>query len=238
MPTTVLLLLSAAGIAFLHTLAGPDHYLPFAGMARAFSWSRRRTLAITLGCGLAHVLSSALLGIVGIVLGLGISNLQGIESVRGQYAAWALTAFGLLYAAWGLRRGMRNRPHRHVHVHDDGLLHSHTHVHQQEHLHAHAEGHGDPRRLAPWMLFAIFLLGPCEPLIPLVMFPAARHDWTAVMAVTLVFGVVTLLTMAGAVLACRAGMRRIRIAPLERYAHAFAGSVVAMCGLSILLLGL
>ncbi len=106
-PETSLLLLTAAGVAVIHTLAGPDHYLPFAGMARAFSWSSRRTLAITLLCGAGHVLSSALLGLVGIALGLGLASLQAVESARGQYAAWALVTLSLLYTTWGIRRAVR-----------------------------------------------------------------------------------------------------------------------------------
>ena len=34
-PEILLLLTSAAGIAFVHTLLGPDHYLPFVSMAVA-----------------------------------------------------------------------------------------------------------------------------------------------------------------------------------------------------------
>ncbi len=232
---TSVLLFTAASIAVIHTLAGPDHYLPFAGMARAFSWSSRRTIAITLLCGTGHVLSSALLGIVGIALGLGLASLQAVESARGQYAAWALVAFGFLYAAWGIRRAIRYRAHEHTHVHADGMLHSHHHVHESNHLHVHSDAL-DAKKMTPWLLFTVFLLGPCEPLIPLVMYPAARHQWAAVGLVTLVFGVITLLTMTAAVFACRWGLRQVPVANLPRYSHAMAGSVIALCGMAILLL--
>jgi nickel/cobalt exporter len=234
--STSLLLLTAASIALIHTLVGPDHYLPFAGMARAFSWSRQRTVAITLLCGLGHVLSSALLGLVGIALGLGLASLQAIESARGHFAAWALTAFGLLYCAWGLRRAMRHQPHGHAHAHADGTIHAHTHIHEHDHLHVHAQEGDGAAKLTPWLLFTVFLLGPCEPLIPLVMYPAAKHDWMGVGLVTLVFGLVTLLTMTAAVLSCAAGLRQVRVAHLERYSHALAGSVIALCGFAILAL--
>ena len=57
----VLLLLGAAvSVAFVHTVAGPDHYLPFVAMARAGSWSRARTIWITALCGLGHDGSSLL----------------------------------------------------------------------------------------------------------------------------------------------------------------------------------
>ena len=38
-PETTVLALTAAAIAFVHTLLGPDHYLPFVAMAKARGWS-------------------------------------------------------------------------------------------------------------------------------------------------------------------------------------------------------
>ncbi len=55
---------TAASIGLLHTLLGPDHYLPFIVMSRARRWTMTRTALITLACGIGHVLSSVLLGLV------------------------------------------------------------------------------------------------------------------------------------------------------------------------------
>lgn len=228
-----LLLATAAGVACAHTLLGVDHYLPFAGMARAFHWSRGKLLAITLLCGVGHVLSSAVLGLVGIAAGITLASLRSIESTRGQIAAWGLLAFGLVYFAWGMRRALRHRPHQHPHVHQDGTLHTHTHVHEHEHLHVHQHAGQTPRSVTPWMLFTLFLLGPCEPLIPLLMVPAAQKSWLGVGLVILVFGVFTLVTMAAGALACASGMRLLPVQTLERYAHALAGAIITLCGVAI-----
>ena len=228
-----LLLLTAAGVAAAHTLLGVDHYLPFAGMARAFRWSRGKLLAITLLCGVGHVLSSAALGLVGIAMGITLASLRSIESTRGQIAAWGLLAFGLVYFAWGVRRAFRHRPHDHLHVHENGTVHTHTHVHEHEHLHVHTTPGQAARSVTPWMLFTLFLLGPCEPLIPLLMVPAAQKSWLGVGLVTLVFGVVTLITMAAGALACASGMQLLPVQTLERYAHALAGAIVTLCGVAI-----
>ena len=64
-----ILLLTAASIAFLHTILGPDHYLVFTAMGKARSWSLNKTLRITLFCGLGHILGSVVIGVVGIILG-------------------------------------------------------------------------------------------------------------------------------------------------------------------------
>ena len=49
MPVDIgLLVLTAASIGFVHTLLGPDHYLPFVAMGAARRWSTRKTLWITI----------------------------------------------------------------------------------------------------------------------------------------------------------------------------------------------
>lgn len=234
-PELAMLTLSAATIAFVHTLLGPDHYLPFIAMARARDWSMRRTLRITLLCGAGHLAGSVALGLVGIAIGTQLASLEWLESMRGDLAAWLLVGFGLAYTAWGLRQALRNRPHTHWHEHG-GVVHRHEHTHQSDHAHVH-EAAGRQASITPWVIFVIFVLGPCEPLIPLLMYPAARESLPGVLLVTIVFGVVTVATMLTAVWLALRGLDRLRLPRLERYAHALAGGTVLACGLAIVLLG-
>ena len=92
METTTLAALTAtaAFLGFLHTLTGPDHYLPFVAMARAGRWSLRKTLLVTLTCGLGHVLGSVVLGMLGVALGLAVTGLEWLEGMRGSLAGWML----------------------------------------------------------------------------------------------------------------------------------------------------
>jgi ABC-type nickel/cobalt efflux system permease component RcnA len=103
-----------------------------------------------------------------------VENLAGVESARGRVAAWLLIVFGLVYLIWGLRRVHRSQPHEHSHAHVTGEQrdHAHPHVHFGEHTHVHDLQ--AVKSLTPWILFTIFVFGPCDPLIPLVMYPAAR----------------------------------------------------------------
>ena len=232
----ILLLTTALSVGVLHTLLGPDHYLPFVAMARVGEWSRRKTLLVTGLCGVGHVAGSVGLGLVGIAFGLSLSRLAAFESSRGAVAAWALIAFGLLYTVWGLRRAARGHTHTHVHAHENGTLHLHEHAHQGAHLHPHAEK--AERSLTPWVLFVIFLLGPCEALIPLLMFPAATESVGALLLVTGTFGVATVGTMLGAVFAGIEGVQRLPFRGMERHAHTFAGLTILLCGVAIQFLGL
>lgn len=235
-PEITMLALSAAAIAFAHTVLGPDHYLPFVAMAKARGWSMAKTVRITLFCGAGHLAGSLVLGLVGITVGVQLSSLNWLEGVRGNLAAWMLIGFGLAYTAWGLRQAHRNRPHTHWH-HHDGVSHLHEHRHQETHAHVHDRVAGS-RSLTPWVIFVIFVLGPCEPLIPLLMYPAARESITGVIVVTVVFGLVTVLTMSLAVAIALLGLRTIKVSKLAPYGHAVAGSTILACGLGIALLGL
>lgn len=210
---------AAAGVAFLHTLLGPDHFLPFVMLARARGWRPARALAITALCGAGHVLASVALGGIGIAAGWSFGRLESAETGRGPWAAWALAAFGVAYLLWGVRLAWRRRHRLEFHRHAVELREA-----------------GD--RGVFWVLFAIFVLGPCEPLIPLFLLPASRSDWPLAVATAAVFGAVTVVTMLALVAAALAGARALRLGPLERWAEALAGGVIAASGLAIVGLGL
>lgn len=235
-PSTTILLVSALSIGVFHTLLGPDHYIPFVAMARVGEWSRRKALMVTALCGVGHVAGSVILGMVGIAFGFSLSRLEVFESTRGSVAAWALMVFGALYAVWGIRRAMRGKTHSHLHAHPNGTFHQHEHAHGGEHLHPHPQQTGS--KMTPWVLFVIFLLGPCEALIPLLMVPAATESWSTLLLVTGTFGAATVLTMVGLVFASLEGLQRVRLPRAQRYGHALAGIVILLCGVAIEFIGL
>ena len=238
-PESLVLCWTAAAIAFVHTLLGPDHYLPFVALAKSRGWSAGKTLRMTLLCGSGHIVGSVLLGIIGIYASIQLGALEWVEGWRGELAAWALLSFGLVYMAWGLRRAWRNKPHVHWHCHG-GERHAHVHTHHGDHAHVHTAGDaaGTQRSPAAWAIFIVFVLGPCEPLIPLLMFPAAKESVAGLAAVTGVFALVTVLTMLAAVMIAIWGLRAVRLPAMERFSDAIAGGTIALCGLSIAVLGL
>jgi nickel/cobalt exporter len=227
---------TAAGVGFIHTVIGPDHYVPFIAMSRARNWPLPKTLFISFFSGLGHVLSSVILGFVGLAFGLAVSKLEHAESARASAATWLLIGFGFAYFIWGLHRAIRNRPHRHVHVHGDGRLHEHEHGHEAEHVHVH-DGRARAN-ITPWILFTVFVFGPCEPLIPLVMYPAAKHNLAGVAFVTVAFGFTTILTMLSIIAAASWGFGFLSLGRLERYSHALAGAMILFSGLAVRFLGL
>jgi nickel/cobalt exporter len=228
-----LLAITAASIGFIHTILGPDHYVPFVVMAKSGKWSGLKTAIITFFCGIGHVGSSVILGFIGIALGIAVTSLESVESTRGNIAAWALIAFGLVYMVWGIRKAIKNKPHGHLHF---GKTIIHTDPDSNaDHVHSLNE---EKPNLTPWILFTVFVFGPCEPLIPLVMYPAAKNNIAGVVVVASVFSAVTIGTMMITVLSLRAGIILLPLRNLERFMHAIAGAVILLCGVSIKFLGL
>lgn len=230
------LLSTTASIAIIHTLAGPDHYLPFIAISKARNWSLKRTVIFTFLCGLGHVGSSVLLGIIGVATGIAISHIELWEGQRGSIVSVLLMTFGLGYFIWGAIRAIQNKPHTHLHVHDNGEQHEHSHSIDTIHVHEHPEE--KKRNITPWILFTIFIFGPCEPLIPLVMYPAAESNYWLLTAVTALFAIITIGTMITLVVLANRGFHFLNLKKAVRYAHAIAGFIILLCGIGMVFLGL
>jgi ABC-type nickel/cobalt efflux system permease component RcnA len=245
-----MLFITAITVGLVHTLIGPDHYVPFIVIGRARRWGWGRLMLLTFACGLGHVLSSVVIGLVGVALGESLTRVQGVEEARGEWAGWALILFGLGYGFWGLWRAMRKKHGAHVHLHLDGTIHRHGHEHATQgehspvHEHAHSVTHPEPsepapwKSLTPWVLFVIFVLGPCEPLIPLFFASALSGSWHEVLLVTVGYSAATLFAMHALVSAFWLGLQKVSLGPLERFSHALAGCVVLLSGVGMVFFGL
>lgn len=241
MENELLLLWGAASIALVHTLLGPDHYLPFVAVGKARGWSLSKISGVTLLCGLGHSVGSILLGFFGVYASGYVTELLNIESIRGDVAAWSLLCFGILYAAWGIRKSINDKSHAHWHTHADGMRHNHPHSHKNSHAHVHAEKAEQKMSMkifAPWALFIIFVLGPCEPLIPLMMVPAAAGNYMGVVMTVGVFTAVTIATMMTVVMLSSWGLKSVSFSGLKKYSHVFAGSTISLCAFGMLAFGL
>ncbi|MFP4025645.1 MAG: sulfite exporter TauE/SafE family protein [Thiohalospira sp.] len=233
---SAVLYLTAASIGFFHTLLGPDHYVPFIVISKARKWSLTKTNFITFLCGLGHVGSSVLIGFIGIMLGVAVNKIIPIESTRGSVAAWLMIAFGLAYFIWGLRKSIKQKVHTHKHEHSDGTVHAHKHSHFNEHSHVHDKK--GLKELTPWILFTIFIFGPCEPFIPILLYPAAQNNIFDVVMVTIIFSTITIGTMMAIVTLSTVGIKFIPKLNVERFMHAIAGATILLCGVGIEFLGL
>ena len=107
MSDTLFIAGSAASIGFVHTILGPDHYLPLVAMAKTNGWSAPKTASYVTVCGIIHLLGTLLVGGLAIVLGLAFLNLETVQSLRADFAGWFLLCFGAIYFAWGIHWAKR-----------------------------------------------------------------------------------------------------------------------------------
>jgi threonine/homoserine/homoserine lactone efflux protein len=229
--TTITALLTAAIITgVIHTAAGPDHYLPFIAISKSRGYGHLKTILWTVVCGIGHVGSSMLIAL-GFMLFADLLNrtrLEWLEEWRSDIAAYAMIGMGAALLLHSLYGRWRHRPRTHSHVHADGTVVHHTHAPAE----IHANG-----KLSYWVVFIIFVLGPCEAMLPLLTASAA-FGAASVVWVSLVFSLATIATMVGLVVAGRFGLNMLRFPWLEKYAPEIAGCTVMACGLAIVCLGL
>jgi sulfite exporter TauE/SafE len=225
-----LLLITAATLGFVHTALGPDHYLPFIVLSKARNWSQTKTLWLTFIGGVGHISGSVVLGILGVALGISVHKLEAIEAHRGNLVGWMLIAFGVFYSLYGIYKYLKNGGHSHLpHFLLPKKIRGLHHLPMSE----DEPQKEDVTRLTPWILFLIFVFGPCEVLIPLLMYPAAEHNVLGVIAVTVIFGAGTILTMLTVVFLGYKGSTLIKIRNREKYLHLAAGVIILIAGLGV-----
>ena len=101
------ILLGAFVLSLLHALI-PSHWLPFITIGKTERWTERRTLAVTGLAGLAHTISTTLLGTI-----VGLAGYQLSESYH-ELAESVIPAVLLMLGLWYLMQHLR---HSHAHDH-------------------------------------------------------------------------------------------------------------------------
>ncbi|MEZ0542732.1 hypothetical protein [Fibrella arboris] len=176
------LLAGSLTLSLLHALI-PSHWLPFVTIGRAEGWSLRQTLTVTAIAGLAHTVSTTLLGV--------LVSLAGWQLAEN-YHDLSERAIPLLLLALGLWYLMQHLRHRHVHDHFD-------------------TGAARKARSFPALLLSLGLamfLSPCLE-IEAYFLSAGAKGWAAVALVALIYNVITLTGMLLMVALGRKSLQRV-----------------------------
>jgi nickel/cobalt transporter (NicO) family protein len=188
---------------------------------------------ITLLSGIGHVGSSVVIGILGIALGVSLNKLTFIEEFRGNIVALLLIAFGLGYTMYGFYKFLKNGGHYHL---PDFL--TPQRVREIKHQVSHGlEESVDDAKLTPWILFIIFVFGPCEVLISMLFIPAVQKSVYGIASVATCFGMATIVTMMFIVYLGHIGTSFLKFKSKEKYMHLLAGLVILIAGLGMQFLG-
>lgn len=159
--------------AVIHTIMGPDHYLPFIAIAKIRKYSLKKTRFWTFICGVGHILSALGIAMVFMYFSQWLSeeNFIWIEDNRSNIAAYTLIGLGAAYLIWSVR-------------------HRWQHKHQQEHGHLmQLEANGN---ISVWVLFCIFFI---LPLIVNFGISFATTDIKAVFGVSNIIGLALMLSL-------------------------------------------
>jgi hypothetical protein len=124
----------------------------------------------------------------------------------------------------------RGKQHKHFDIYDDA-------VYVYEHRHGEVVAPKERHLVTPWVMFLIFVLGPCEPMIPLLYFPAAKNSLWGMILLIIVYTFFTLAAMLIMVIAGFYGFAFLKTEKLERYVHALGGLTILACGAGMVFMG-
>jgi hypothetical protein len=219
----VLLFFSACVTAVIHALI-PDHWLPFALMARAQFWTNRKTVVMVGLTGVIHVAVSILVGLP--FIALGTLSARDRMARQGQslelLAGLLLVVFGLGYGLWAHRREARAHG-----AAPRGAPGDHPHVH------GHILERWFHGTLSGGALVAVVGISPCMLLVP-ILFASAAGGRGAFTAAVLGFTVCTVVTMVGVTLFAIHGLRRLELPFFTRYGDLLSGLLIAAIGVLVM----
>lgn len=207
----VLLSVLGAGFvtAFLHA-ALPTHWLPFVLVGRGQRWALPQVLTAVATAGLAHILSTAVVGALIVAAGLAMD--QWISGMLPLASAGLLFLFGAHY----LIRAVLRAP---VMAGGPSLALSEPTV-------SHAA--------AFWGLVAMMAISPGEVLLPIYLSQATQGP-LVLAALTLAFAAGTVLGMSLFTVLARAGWSVLRLERWARYEGLVLGLALILIGLLVLL---
>ena len=206
----VLLSLLGGGFvaAFLHA-ALPTHWLPFVLVGRAQRWSVARVMTAVVTAGLAHILSTAVVGSLIVAAGLALN--RWVEGLLPHLSAALLFLFGAFYLA----RASLKRP-----VTAGGP----------------ATELAEPAvsdKAAFWGLVLMMAVTPGEVLLPIYL-SSATEGVGALALLTLTFAAGTVLGITLLAALATAGYSILRLERWARYEGAILGGALILIGFLVL----
>ena len=200
------ILLGSLLLSAIHAFI-PNHWIPLVAIGRSEGWSRSETLAFTGITGLAHVTSTILIGVVVGLLGHELSTRYSV--VASVVAPAVLIGLGIIYLVLEVT----------------GRRHQHSHFATPE------RGSKASRFSLVASLSAAMFFSPCIE-IEAYYFTAGAIGWPGIVAVSLVYVVVTVGGMVVLVDLGLKGAARIQSHFLEHHEKGVTG--LLLVGLGVL----
>jgi hypothetical protein len=228
------LLAAAAGVAVGHAVL-PDHWAPLAVLGRAQRYPMARLTRLATLAGLAHVLTSLLVGSV--VIAIGLQFRSAVEGVENLVVGSLLIVTGIGFAAFELADRGRDG-HQPDAQHDD-VPTSASYGHDPDrHPTASASHHGESRARAAAAIMVPFGAAASPDLTILPVFLAATALGLAAAVGTLItFSLTTIIVIVVLTVSASYGSRRLQAGWLDRWGNATTAVVLIVVG-SLVLTGI
>ncbi len=199
--------LGSLTLSIIHALI-PNHWLPLIAIGKTENWSKERTLWATVITGIAHTLSTI---IVGIIVGLVGYKLAGSYAfISNKVAPAILVGLGLIYLILDLRG-------------------SHHHSHDLPEKSRMKNGKSTWIAILTSLSITMFLT-PCIE-IEAYYFQAGTIGWAGIFIVSAVYLVVTLIVMLTLVYLGMKGISTFKSHFLEHHEKSVTGIVLIALGL-------
>jgi len=202
------ILLSSVALSIIHATI-PSHWMPLVAIGNTEKWSRSETVAATGIVGFAHVLSSILIGVA--VGWTGYAIYSQYEWVIYTVGPAVLVLLGIIYLVLDRRNG------DHHHHYDE--------IKKKKNV--------SKISLIGTLSVAMFF-SPCLEL-ETYYFTAGMHGWKAIIAVSIVYLVITVSGMMLWVYLGLKGLERYDLHFLEHHEKAIAGWVLIVIGIATFL---
>ena len=189
-------------VSILHALI-PSHWLPLLAISKQYQWSKQQTLLATLYMGLAHVLSTIVLG----VLLSAVSN-----TLYSNYQHYFDIITPLLLVALGIFFIYRHYTHHHFHLHK-------TNNNQQK-----------TTTQIVLTLVGIMFLSPCLEVEGYFVL-AGKFGWQQVLLVAIIYLVVSITGMLLWVWLALKGIKKMDWHKIEHNAGLITGLVLILTGI-------
>jgi len=211
----------------------PNHWLPLIAIGKSENWMHSEIMFATVITGLAHTLSTVIIGIIVGVVGYKLSSSYGI--ISGVIAPAILVVLGIIYIILDLR----GTKHAHAHFTFDKLHHhgDPDHGHHHDHPHPHILS-VTPKtdKKTKWAVLSTLSLGmfltPCIE-IEAYYLQASTIGWVGIWIVSAVYTFVTVGTMMLLVYLGMKGVKNIRSHFLEAHEKRISGIVLIAVGLVV-----
>lgn len=196
----ITLIAGSLTLSLLHALI-PNHWLPVLAIARKENWSVNKATKVTLIAGLAHALSTVLIGfIIGVA---GIQLAANMNYFTAYIAPSVLIALGVFF-----------------------IYQHHTHKHF--HLHRHKEIVSDKKVIVSLVVAMFF--SPCFEIEAYFLMAGARGLWL-VSLIALLYTVVTVGGMVIWVSITYRGLLKLNWHTLEHNAGIITGITLVLTGI-------